>query len=160
MSEDHRIVEVRGEPLPAGGAGVLVRVRLSGCPSRQWSRAVSARLASELVGRAAVGHLRMDELVQDDQIALEGVAASEAPALADALQRAVDATNQALAGEQSPTATEVAQEAGAVAEQIAEPRSALSGARAAAYTGVKANVSQWFGSQGGRRCSSISRPSG
>ena len=109
MSEDYRIVEVRGEPLPAGGAGVLVRARLSGCPSRRWSSAVSARLASELVGRAAAGRLRMDELVQGDQIAFEGVEASEAPALGDALQRAVEATNQASAVARSP-AVDAAQE--------------------------------------------------
>ena len=146
MSEDHRIVEVRGEPLPAGDAGVLVRVRLSGRPSRRWSRAVSARLASEMVGRAAVGRLRLDELVQGEEIALEGVAASEAPALADALQRAVEATNQALAGDRNATADVAQQDADAVAEQVAQkPRAALSGARTKAYSGVKANVSQWFG---------------
>jgi len=36
----------------------------------------------------------MDKLVQGDEIAFEGVEASEPPALADALQRAVDTANQ------------------------------------------------------------------
>ena len=147
MSEDYRIVEVRDEPLPASGAGVLVRARLSGCPSRRWSSAVSARLASELVGRAAVGHLRMDELVQGDEIALEGVEASEAPALADAVQRAVDATNQASAVVAHAPAVDAAQrDTHAVAERIApEPRTASKGARAAVCADAKTNVSQWFG---------------
>jgi hypothetical protein len=119
MSEDYRIVKVRGEPLAAERVGVRVRVQLSGCPSGRWSRDVSARLASELVGHAAVGHLRLNEIVQGDQIVLEGVEASEAPALADALQRAVDAANQALAGEESSTANMAQQEADAIAAQIA-----------------------------------------
>ena len=73
MSEDYRIVEVRGEPLAADRVGVRVRVQLSGCPSGRWSRDVSARLAGELVCHAAVGHLRLNEIVQGDQIVLEGV---------------------------------------------------------------------------------------
>jgi len=146
MSEDYRIVEVRGEPLSAGGAGVLVRARLSGCPSRRWSSAVSTRLASELVGRAAARHLRTDELVQGDEIAIQGVAASEAPALADALQRAVDATNQASAQARSPAAHAAQQATHAVAEQIApQPRTALNAVRPAAGADAKTNVSQWFG---------------
>jgi hypothetical protein len=119
MSEDYRIVEVRGEPLPAGGVGVRVCVRLSGCPSRRWSRDVIARLGNELVGHAAVGHLRLNEIVQGDQIVLEGVEASEAPALAGALWRAVDAANQTGAGGQNSSANVAQEEADAIAEQIA-----------------------------------------
>jgi hypothetical protein len=50
-----------------------------------------------LVGHAAVGHLRLDvnDIVQADQIVLEGVEQREAPALGDALERAVDAANRA-----------------------------------------------------------------
>ena len=82
--------------------------------------------------------MRMDELVQGDQIAFEGVEASEASALADALQRAVHATNQASAVAHSPAADAVQQDTHAVAEQIVpEPRTA--------YADAKTNVSQWFG---------------
>ncbi len=126
MSEDYRIVDVRGEPLPTGRVGARVRVRLTGCPSSRWSRAVSARLVNELVGHEAVGHLRLNEIVQGDQIVLEGVEAREAPALAVALRRAVDATNQALTGESGPEAeSNMAQdEANAIAAEIARERNA------------------------------------
>jgi hypothetical protein len=143
MSEDYRIVEVSGEPLPAGSVGVRVRVRLSGCPSRRWSRNVSARLANELVGHAAVGHLRLNELVQGDQIVLEGVEESEAPALAAALERVVDATNQAPAAEQSAAANVAQEQADAIAEQIApQPTSVLRRARSSTDT---SESSRWFG---------------
>jgi hypothetical protein len=143
MSEDYRIVEVSGEPLPAGSVGVRVRVRLSGCPSRRWSRNVSARLANELVGHAAVGHLRLNELVQGDQIVLEGVEESEAPALAVALERVVDATNQAPAAEQSAAANAAQEQADAIAEQIApQPTSVLRRARSPTDTNES---SRWFG---------------
>jgi hypothetical protein len=98
MSEDYQIVSrARGEPLPEGGIGVRARFQLSGCPSRRWSRDLAARLSGELVGRAAVGHLRLNvnDIVQADQIVLEGVEQREAPALGDALERAVDAANRA-----------------------------------------------------------------
>jgi hypothetical protein len=119
MFEDYRIVEVRGEPLAADRVGVRLRIQLSGCPSGRWSRDVSARLARDLVGHAAVGHLRLNKIVQGDPIVLEGVEASEAPALADALQRAVGAANQAPAGEESSTANVAQEEADAIAAQIA-----------------------------------------
>jgi hypothetical protein len=51
----------------------------------------------ELTGHAAIGHLRLNELVQGHEIVLEGVESDEAPKLADAVERAVDATNQACA---------------------------------------------------------------
>jgi len=97
MSEDHQIVShARGEPLPQGCTGVRVRVQLSGCPTREWSRDLTAQLSRELLGHAAVGHLRLNvnDLVQADNIVLEGVEASEAPALGSALERAVDAANR------------------------------------------------------------------
>ena len=75
MSEDYEIVEIGGEPLPAGAVGMRVCVRLSGCPSSRWSRALTARLGNELVGHAAVGHLRLNEIVRGDRIVLEGVEA-------------------------------------------------------------------------------------
>lgn len=100
MSEDHQIVsQAQGEPLPEGCTGVRVRVKLSGCPTPRWSRDLAARLSGELVGHAAVGHLRLNvnDLVQTDHIVLEGVEASEAPLLGGALERAIDATNRASA---------------------------------------------------------------
>jgi hypothetical protein len=52
---------------------------------------------------------------------LEGVEAREAPALAVALRRAVDATNHALMDESSPTANAnmAQEEANAIAAEIA-----------------------------------------
>ncbi|MGZ6576629.1 MAG: hypothetical protein ACXVHJ_37325 [Solirubrobacteraceae bacterium] len=97
MSEDYLIVSrARGEPLPEGCTGVRVRVQLSGCPSQRWSRDLAAQLSRELIGHAAVGHLRLDvnDIVQADQIVLEGVKQREAP-LGDALEQAVDAANRA-----------------------------------------------------------------
>jgi hypothetical protein len=118
MSEHYQIVsDARGEPLP-GSVGVRVRIQLSGCPSSRWSRALRVNLSNELVGHAAVGHMRLNDLVQGDQIVLEGVEASEAPTLAGSLRRAVEATNRAQIGEQNPTANAEQQEADAVAHQI------------------------------------------
>ena len=75
---------------------MCVRVQLSGCPSRRWSLVLAARLSQELVGHAAVGHLRLNvnDIVQADQIVLEGVEQREAPALGDALEQAVNAANR------------------------------------------------------------------
>lgn len=74
MSEHYEIIgQARGEPRAAGCVGVRVRVQLSGCPSRRWSQALGGRLATELAGHAAVGHLRINitEIVQGDEIVLE-----------------------------------------------------------------------------------------
>jgi hypothetical protein len=118
MSEHHQIVsDARGEPLP-GSVGVRVRIQLSGCPSGRWSRALRVNLSNELVGHAAVGHMRLNDIVQGDQIVLDGVEASEAPTLAGSLRRAVEATNRAEIGEQNPTANTEQEEADAVAHQV------------------------------------------
>jgi hypothetical protein len=96
MAERHTIVsEARGEPLPSGQVGARLYVPLSGSPSGRWSRYLSARLTTELTGQPAVGHLRLNDIVQGDQIVLEGVEEREASNLADALRRAVEATNKA-----------------------------------------------------------------
>jgi hypothetical protein len=119
MSEHHRIVgEARGEPLPAGSVGIRVRIPLSGCPSRRWSRDLSARLSNELVGHDAVGHLRLNDIVQGDQLVLDGVEASEAPALAEALGRAVGATNEACPDEAERTSNVARGDAQAIAHQV------------------------------------------
>jgi hypothetical protein len=121
MPEYYEIIShARGEPRPAGSVGVRVYVRLSGCPSRGWSQALGAHLATELTGHAAVGHLRINinEIVQGDQIVLEGVEPIEAPALAQHLQRAIDATNQAATTHPHQAANATQQEAQAIAGQI------------------------------------------
>ncbi len=97
MSEVYRIISPpRAEPRALGDAGVLVRVQLSGRPSRRWSHGLGARLTSELLGHPSAAHLRVnvDDLVQGDEIVLDGIEDRDAPGLADALRRAVDATNQ------------------------------------------------------------------
>ena len=107
MSEDYRIIsQARGEPRVAGGVGVCVRMRLSGSPSPRWARNLGGRLTNELVGHAAIGHLRINvnELVQRDHIVLDGVEADEAPALAQALRRAVDGANRAHTSPGHPAA--------------------------------------------------------
>ena len=119
MPEDHQIVgESHGEPLPTGRVGVRVRLQLSGCPSGRWSSALSANLYREFVGHAAVGHLRLDGIVQGDEIVLDGVEESEAPTLAGTLGRAVDATNRTLARDIDPTANVAQEEADGIARQI------------------------------------------
>lgn len=119
MSEAHQIVsESRGEPLPAGRVGVRVSLQLSGCPSRRWSSALSANLYKAFIGHKAVGHLRLDEVVRGDQIVLDGVEASEAPTLADTLQRAVQATNASLTTEPAATANVAQGEADAIAREV------------------------------------------
>src|SRR5215218_6438715 len=105
MTERHRIVgSASGEPLPDGRVGVRVRIPLSGCPSGRWSRDLSARLANELLGHPAVGHLRLNDIVQGDQIVLEGVEEREAPLLSSALARAVAATNADCTTDPEPEA--------------------------------------------------------
>jgi hypothetical protein len=94
MSEHHQIVSnANGEPGAAGSVGALVRIRLSGHPSRRWSDALRSHLSNELLGHSAVGHIRLNGIVRGDEIVLEGVEAGEAPQLASSLQRAVEATN-------------------------------------------------------------------
>jgi hypothetical protein len=119
MTEDHQIVgESHGEPLPAGRVGVRVRLQLSGCPSGRWSNTLSANLYQQLIGHAAVGHLRLDEIVRGDEIVLDGVELSEAPTLAGTLRRAVDATNRACTGETNPTANVAQADADAIARRV------------------------------------------
>ena len=94
MSEEHQIVGLaRGEPLPEGRVGVCLRFPLSDTPSARWSRDLTARLGVELTGRAAVGHLRLNQIVQGREIVLEGVESDEASHIAGAVERAVDAAN-------------------------------------------------------------------
>lgn len=113
MSEEHQIVGLAvGEPLPEGRVGVRLRFPLSGTPSARWSRDLTARLGVELTGRAAVGHLRLNQIVQGREIVLEGVESDEASHIAGAVERAVDGANHDCAdhkhdddGENDPQAT-------------------------------------------------------
>jgi hypothetical protein len=119
VPEDHQIVgESHAEALPVGRVGVRVRLQLSGSPSGRWSSALSANLYREFIGHAAVGHLRLDQIVQGDEIVLDGVEESEAPTLADTLRRAVDATNKTLTRDIDPTANIAQAEADAIARQV------------------------------------------
>lgn len=96
MSECHSITgKVRGDPQPAGRVGIRLHVQLSGSPSGRWSRDLSARLTNELTGEPSIGHLSVNDIVQGDQIVLDGVEETAARNLATALQRAVEATNDA-----------------------------------------------------------------
>jgi hypothetical protein len=127
MSEYYEIIShARGEPRPAGCVGVRVYVRLSGSPSRGWSQALGARLATELTGHAAVGHLRINinEIVQGDQIVLDGVESIEASSLAQPLQRAIDGANEASTTHphEAPNATQKEAEAIAGKMDANEPR--------------------------------------
>jgi hypothetical protein len=97
MSENYSIISrARGEPRSLGDVGVCVRVQLSGHPSRRWSRDMGARLTTELIGHPGTAHLcvNVNELVQGNEIVLDGVEDLDAPALADALRRAIAAANQ------------------------------------------------------------------
>ena len=123
MSEHHHIVEMaRGEPLPLGRVGVCVRFGLSGSPSPRWSRDLRARLTRESVGHAAVGHLRLNDLVQGHEIVLEGVESDEAPTLAGSVERAVDAANHAadddVADDDDPTGKVRQQEADDIVGEV------------------------------------------
>jgi hypothetical protein len=123
MSEEHSIVgSAKGEPLPAGRVGVRLRIPLSGSPSRRWSRDLSARLTAELTGHAAVGHLRLNEVVQGQEIVLEGVESGEAPNIAGAVERAIDATNLACADDSRDATQESVPEAeaDAIARTVGE----------------------------------------
>ena len=123
MSEHHHIVEMaRGEPLPLGRVGVRVRFGLSGSPSLRWSRDLRARLAQELAGHTAVGHLQLNNIVQGQEIVLDGVESDEASTLAGAVERAVDAANDAAedvrADDDDPTRGIRQQEADDIAGEI------------------------------------------
>jgi hypothetical protein len=120
MPEQHRIVgHARAEALPAGRVGVRVRIPLSGCPSRRWSLDLAARLANELVGHRAVGHLKLNDIVQGDQLVLDGVEEAEAPLLSDALARALEATNADCQPGPSTHAHLSQRDADAIASKIA-----------------------------------------
>jgi hypothetical protein len=108
----------------ASGSNTLLDLashrRRGDCPfdRRRWSSALSANLYREFIGHAAVGHLRLDQIMQGDEIVLDGVEESEAPTLAGTLRRAVDATNKTLTRHIHPTADVAQEEADGIARQI------------------------------------------
>jgi len=122
MAEEHTIVgPARGEPLPVGHVGVRLRIPLSGVPSRRWSRDLSARLTVEFTGHPNVGHLVLNDVVQGHEIVLDGVESGQVDALADAMERAVEATNRAC--EDAPDDSvplKPREEADAIARTVAE----------------------------------------
>src|SRR3954452_1461585 len=127
MPEHHDIVgPARGEPLPAGRVGIRLRIGLSGSPSTRWSRDLSARLTRETTGHPAVGHLRLNDLVQGQEIVLDGVEPAEAPAIFDAIERAVASTNAATARDPAPgpQANMSPADADAIADAVKPPRQA------------------------------------
>lgn len=129
MSQDYRIISApRGEARAIGDVGVCVRVQLSGCPSRRWSHDMGARLTTELLGHPGAVHLRVnvDELIQGDEIVLDGVEDRDAPGPAAALQRAVDAANRADSHEADRVPNATQGEADAVASHMAVDESSQS----------------------------------
>jgi ribosomal protein S27AE len=121
MFEDYCIISPpRGEPRSLGDVGVRVRVQLSGRPGARWSRALGARLTRELAGHPGATHLRVKitELVQGDEIVLDGIEDRETHALADALQRAVDAANRAQRASADRPTNVTQREADTVASHI------------------------------------------
>jgi hypothetical protein len=102
MPETHHIRDgVRATPRPAGQVGARLRVPLTGTPSPRWSRALTAHLATDLTGHAAVGYLRIKDIVQGSELVLEGVEEREAPALGRCLRVAIDAANRACADDEA-----------------------------------------------------------
>ncbi len=119
MSEEHYIVGLaRGEPLPAGRVGVRVRFALSGSPSGRWSSDLRARLTLQLAGHPAVGHLRLNDVVQGSEIVLEGVESAEASSIAGAVERAVDTANADCVDGEDVDQTGNVRQAAAIADEV------------------------------------------
>jgi hypothetical protein len=103
MGETHNIVgPAQGTPQSAGQTGACIRLPLDAAPSPRWSKAFAAHLATDLVGHASVGHLRLDTVVQGAEIVLEGVEPAEAEALGRVVRTAIDETNQAAPDDDGP----------------------------------------------------------
>jgi hypothetical protein len=122
MSEHHEIVgPAQGEPLPEHRVGARIRVPLTGAPTARWSRALGSHLATGLTGHPAVGHLRLNELVQGSAIVIEGVEPAEAELLGPALRDAVAAANHACDEDPPPAPPNMPQqEADRVAQVVSE----------------------------------------
>jgi hypothetical protein len=102
MAEHHEIIgPARGEPLPRPRVGACIRIPLESPPSPRWSQVLGAHLANSLTGHPAVGHLRLNQLVQGSVIVLEGVEEAEAEVLGPALREAIDAANVTMMNDPS-----------------------------------------------------------
>ena len=120
MAERHTIVsEARGEPLPSGRVRRPALRSAVGEPERTLVARPEARLTTELTRQSAVGHLRLNDIVQGDHIVLEGVEAREASKLCATRCTAVDATNSACEDRaEQPDENMPRQTADAIAQRI------------------------------------------
>ena len=78
---------------PRVGLVSVCALRCGGARADVWSRDLSAWLTLQLAGHPAVGHLRLNDVVQGSEIVLEGMESAEASSIAGAVERAVDAVN-------------------------------------------------------------------
>jgi hypothetical protein len=103
MGETHEIIgPAAGEPLQSPRVGASIRVPLDSPPTGRWSDMLSSHLANSLTGHVAVGHLRLNHLVQGSVIVLDGVEEREAEVLGPALREAIDAANNACEDDPHP----------------------------------------------------------
>jgi hypothetical protein len=120
MPERHRIAgPASGVPLATGRVGARVRIPLDSPPSPRWSRSLAAHLAADLTGHPAVGHLRLDAVVQGSEIVLEGVEPAEADRLGPVLSRAIKTANAACAEAEDDSAARAPNMPGHEAAQVA-----------------------------------------
>lgn len=128
MTERHGIAgSARGEALPPDRAGACVRVPLDAPPTPRWSSVLTAHLATALTGHRAVGHLRLNRLVQGHEIVLEGVEEAEAERLGPALREAIAAANRACCADDDDAAERPCNMAQQEADRLA--RTVEAGAR-------------------------------
>jgi hypothetical protein len=122
MPERHSIAgPASGAPLATGQVGARVRVPLDSPPSPRWSRSLAAHLAADLTGHPAVGHLRLDAVVQGADVVLEGVEPAEAELLGPVLRGAIEAANASCAEDEAGPAPNMARgQAEDVARTVAE----------------------------------------
>lgn len=120
MGERHHMTgQAYGEPLDEGRVGARVRIPLTGTPDTHWAKALTAYLTQTLVGHRHVGHMHLSHLVQGRELVLDGVEQDEAATLGACLERAVDAANDACAGDQAPDPGNMsAEEADAIARRV------------------------------------------
>ena len=78
---------------PRVGLVSVCALRCGGARADVWSRDLSAWLTLQLAGHPAVGHLRLNDVVQGSEIVLKGVASAEASSIPGSVERAVDAVN-------------------------------------------------------------------
>jgi hypothetical protein len=103
MAEHHEITgPARGEPRVAECVGACVRLSLESPPTPRWAQALTSHLLTGLTGHPAVGHLRLNNVVQGAEIVLQGVEPPEAELLGPVLRSAIQAANRACADGAGP----------------------------------------------------------